>query len=482
MPATQWKARLGPGPVFNFAQIDSGLAKRDVNPPLYFFALHVWILIVGMRFWSGPSLNLLIDLLTGAALFGLARRLLHDGVAAAMVTLVWAVAPAVRMTSSMARMYTLEALFCVLLIWLVVSFADPKRAPTRPLLSAALLALATAGGLLSQYQFVLIVVGGVAYILVRLLRVDRRRCALGLLAVAVGMLLVPLVQPGVLTQLRRQSASPSPVPFSTAVLRSKINRTTQTLYSFIDADAHRFDSLPRGPLRLWGLLPGQHLTNLSLLSFWACVALGVALALPRSRRWIMRRDWHGGMALVLLIWVGGTIIAQNLAFLSEPELLSARYLAVVWPLLAFLPVLLSRALLPRWPYLLVAILCLGFTVPFSRAPQNYAASSGPVASLRGAQRVVMDCPNQGSVGLASLWLPKGAQIYAGGPQTLESGSSAWLDHLHSGDLFVHGSDASPGALRELQARYVVRRVPSRLRLDDEETLYVYRVMSGPQGG
>ena len=111
--------RVGTGPPFDFGQIISGLAKHDVHPPLYFCLLHIWTLVVGVKFWTGPSLNLIIDVLCGAALFGLARRLLRDPVAAALVVLIWSVSPAVRMTSSMARMYSLEALFSVLFVWLL---------------------------------------------------------------------------------------------------------------------------------------------------------------------------------------------------------------------------------------------------------------------------------------------------------------------------------------------------------------------------
>ena len=477
-PASSWRARLGPGPVFDFAQIDSGLAHHDVHPPLYFFALHVWTLIVGMKFWSGPSLNLLIDLLTGAALFGLARRLLRDDVAAALVVLIWAVSPAVRLVSSMARMYTLEALFCVLFIWALVALADPKRAPARPLLGAALLALATAGGMLSQYQFALIVVGGAAYVLIALARVDRRRCVRALLALAVGMALVPLVQPGVFVQWQRQSERRSPWPFTVPFLVRKIDRAADTLVQFFGAGQRSFDSLPARPLRLWGLLPGTSLSNLAMVCFWACVAVAIALAVPRSRRWLVRRDWRGGLALIFLVWVAGTIIAQNFAFFSEPKLLSARYLAVAWPLLAFLPVVLARAFLPRWPNLIVAVLCLGVMVPFSRAPVNIAASAGPVARLSAAPRVIIDRPDQASIAPIALTLPNDAQVYADRPRDMGERPGTWLDGLHAGDFFVHDSDVSVSALRLLQARYVVRPLsPPYLRVSDSEALHVYRIVS-----
>jgi hypothetical protein len=476
VPAAQWKSGLGPGRTFDFGQIISGLAKHDVHPPMYFCLLHIWTLVVGVKFWTGPSLNLIIDLLCGAALFGLARRLLRDPLAAALVVLIWSVSPAVRLTSSMARMYSLEALFSVLFVWLLLGATDRERAPARPLLSACLFALATAGGMLTHYQFVLIVAGGAAYVLLRLVRFDRRRCVRALLSIAVGLVIVWLVEPGVFAQFRRQSAS-RPEAFSLPFLRDKLNGTAGTVFQFFGLDARRLQGAAARPLRLWGLLPGHHLTSLVLLAFWACVAAALALALPWSRRWLARRDWSGGLALLFLVWIGGTIIAQNLAFLSEPKVLSARYLAVAWPFLAFVPVLVSRALLPRWPYVVAAVFCLGFMVPVSLAPVNIAASSGPLPKLSSAHRVVIDCPISGAVPLVVWWLPNDALVYVDGPQGLQARPAAWLDHLRSGDFFVHGDDIPPVALQQLRTRFVITEVPPRFR-----QFFVYRVGSPRSGG
>lgn len=476
VPAAQWKSGLGPGPVFNFGKIVSGLARHDVHPPLYFIVLHLWTLVVGVRFWSGPSLNLIIDVLAGAALFGLARRLLRDPVAAALVVLIWSVSPAVRLTSSMARMYSLEALFSVLFVWLLVAVTDRTQAPARPLLSAALLALATAGGMLTQYQFVLIVAGGIAYVLLRLVRFDRRRCVRALLSIAVGLVVVWLVEPGVFAQFRRQSAT-RPEAFSLPLLQNKLNGTAGTVFDFFGLGVRRLHSAAARPLRLWGLLPGAHLSVLVLLTFWTCVAVALTLTLPWSRRWLVRRDWTGGVALVFLVWIGGTIVAQNLAFLSEPRVLSARYLAVAWPFLAFVPVLVSRALLPRWPYVVAAVFCLGFMVPLSLAPVNYAAWSGPLPKLSQAQRVVIDCPGSAALPLTVWWLPRDALVYADNWRDLQARPAAWLDQLQSGAFIVHGDDIPPDALRDVRTRFVIAEVPPHFR-----QFSVYRVGTRHSGG
>jgi Dolichyl-phosphate-mannose-protein mannosyltransferase len=477
VPAARWRSTLGPGPVFDFGQIDSGLAARDVHPPLYYSLLHVWTLIVGVKFWTGPSLNLIIDVLTGAALFGLARRLLRDPLAGALVVLIWSVSPAVRLTSSMARMYSLEALFGVLFVWLLVGIADRGRPPSRPLLGTCLLGLATAGGVLTQYEFLLVVVGGIAYVLVMLVRVDRRRCVRALLSMAAGLVLVAVAEPGVVGQFHRESARRALLAFSPMALREKVDGAVRTVFGFFGLDLRPL----RGPadlrLRLWDQLSGHQLSILVMLAFGACVVTAVALALPWSRRWLARRDWTGGLSLVFLAWIAGTIIALNLAFLSQPAVLSARYLAVAWPFFAFVPVVLSRALLPRWPYAIAAVFCLAFLVPTTLAPVNVAASSGPLPKLSGAHRVVIDCPGSGVVALAALWLPHNALVYVADPAHLQARPAAWLDPLRSGDFFVHGTDVAPVGPRVLRTRFATSVVPPSFLFAAHTRIVVYRVGS-----
>jgi hypothetical protein len=464
VPVAQWRSMAGPGRTFDFGQIISGLGNHDVHPPLYFSALHVWVLIFGVKFWTGPSLNLLIDILAGAALFGLARRLLRDPVAAALVVLIWSVSPVVRVTSSMARMYSLEALFCVLFVWLVVQITDRQRPPAKLLLTAVLLALATAGGMLTQYQFLLIVAGGLIFVVLMLARFDRRRCGYALLSLAAGLVLVWLVEPGVFAQFRRQSHKPLP-PFSATLLHDKIIGTADTFFQFFGLNKSWLLPSVSRYVRLW-----------ALVLLVACVAGVVALAIPRYRRWFARRDWTGRwLALVFLIWIGGTIIAQNLAFLSQPRVLSPRYLAVAWPLLAFVPVLVSRALLPRRPYVIAAVFCLAVTVPLSLAPVNIATSSGPLSKLGSAHRAVIDVPAPGAVPLVVWYLPDDALVYADNSPDLRARPAAWLDQLRSGDVFVHRANGQPDALPQLRSKFAITKVPPAYRLD------VYRVVAASGG-
>jgi len=469
VPAAQWQALWHPGPTIDFRQISLDLARHDVHPALFFWLLAVWVRLFGVTFQSGPLLNLFIDVATGAALYGLARYWLRDTFSAALVVLVWAVSPAVRLASSMTRMFPLLGLFAVLFVWLLVRATDRRGgrglqvAPSRSRAVAdlVLLALATAGGMLTQYQFVLLLVGGAVFAAVLLVRSNWRGCLEILAALAAGLALTFAVQPGVYGQFLRERAKQLP-PFSTSQFVAKVNGAVGSVFQFFGL-AHPW---LRGALdhvvRLGGLMPGRHLSAYSLLTFWLLVAFAVALLVPAFRRWLRQRDKTGWIALVFLIYIGGTIIGQNLAFLSQPAVLSPRYLTAAWPFFAFVPVLVARSLVPRAAAVATATYGVLFLLVLSWGPTNYAASLGPFAALRSAHRAVIDCPLPGVLPVVMWAMPATAQVDVAWRSQLYANPAVWIERLRPGDYFVNRAAGQPQPLDLVRARYRLVLVPPSL--------------------
>ena len=467
--AAAWQALWHPQALLDFGQIAHDLGEYGIHPALYFWTLHVWVSVFGVSFWSGPLLNLFIDLATGAALFGLARRLLHDSIPAALVALVWAVSPAVRLTSSMARMYPLLALFAVLFVWLLLNATD-RPDSRRPVLVLALLAVATAGGMLTQYQFVLIVAGGVVLTVVTLLRADLRRCLRVLVSIGAGLLITALTQPGIYRQFRREQAGKH-ASYSLVGFVDRVDGAAASVFDFCGLDRTWFRHRIARIVRLGGLVPGNNRpTALALLGFWLVVAFGVALLVPGFRRWLGRCDKTGWIALILLAWIAGTILLQNLALFSQPRVLSPRYLAVAWPFFAFVPVLVSRALAPRAANAIVAGFCLVFLVALSLGPTNYASSAGSLRVLSSAHRAVIDCPIPGALPIVMWSMPRDCQVYVATSGELTADPAAYASLLQPGDYLVHRFDGSPSALALLSAHH-----PLILRGRPHDRIYVYQV-------
>lgn len=455
--AATWQALWHPQAVWDFRQISLDLARFDVHPALYFWLLHVWVLLFGVTFWSGPLLNILVDVATGTALFFLARRLLRDPLAAALVVLWWSVSPPVRLTSSIARMYPLLALFAVLFVWVLLVAIDCRAAARRPMLTLIALALATAGGLLTQYQFALIVIGGALLAVVALARGAGRRCLQVLGALAAGVLITLAVQPGVYGQFRREQVKARAQYVSLGAFVTKVDGAASSFFSFFGLARPWFGRAVGGLVSIDGLMPGRRLSVYALLAFWlvlaALIVAVVALLVPALRRWFWHRDRTGWLALVLLAWVAGTIIAQNFAFLSEPRVLTPRYLAVAFPFLAFVPFLVARFVTPRYAHAVVAAYCLAVVAALTWGPTNYAPGLGTFKDLRSARRVMVDTVSPYELP-SILWdVPAGAQVDIGPPGGLRNDPVPWLGVLGPGDFYVHWANGKPGPLSLLLARH-----------------------------
>jgi 4-amino-4-deoxy-L-arabinose transferase-like glycosyltransferase len=455
--AARWQALWHPQAVWDFRQISLDLARFDVHPALYFWLLHVWVLLFGVTFWSGPLLNLFIDIATGAALFFLARRLLRDPLAAALVVLAWSVSPPVRLTSSMARMYPLLALFAVLFVWALLAAID-RRAPTqRPVLARTALALATAGGLLTQYQFALIIVGGALLALIVLARGAARRLLGVLSALAIGLLITLAVQPGVYEQFRREQIKGRAQHFTPGAFVTKVDGAAGCVFGFFGLAKPWFEDAIGRLVRLDGLMPGHRLSVFALLGFWLVVAALIvglgALFVPAFRCWIWRHDRTGWLALVLLAWIAGTIIAQNLAFLSQPKVLSPRYLAVAFPFFAFVPFLIARFVTPRYAHAIVALFCLVVVATLTWGPTNYAPGLGAFKDLRTARRVLVDTTTPYELPTILWDVPASAQVDVAPPGELRDDPGPWIGVLGPGDFYVHRANGQPCPLPLLLARH-----------------------------
>jgi 4-amino-4-deoxy-L-arabinose transferase-like glycosyltransferase len=453
--AATWQALWHPHSLWGFRQISLDLARFDVHPALYFWLLHVWVVLFGVTFWGGPLLNLFIDIVTGAALFFVARRLLRDPLAGALVVLAWAVSPPVRLTSSMARMYPLLALFAVLFVWALLVVID-RKAPRRPALALIALTLATAGGLLTQYQFTLIVVGGALLAVAMLVRARRRRLLGVLSALAAGLAITLLVQPGVWGQFRREQLKGQAQHFSLGAFVTRVDGAAGGVFGFFGLARPWFEEAIGRLVRLDGLMPGRRLTVFALLGFWlvvAALAVAVVAALvPALRRWIWRHDRTGWLALLLVAWIGGTIIAQNLAFLGQPKALSPRYLAVAFPFLAFVPFLAARFVTPRYAHAVVTAYCLIVVVALTWGPTNYAPGLGAFGQLRSAHRVLVDTTIPYELPIILWDVPPAAQVDVAPPSELHDDPGPWSGVLGPGDFYVHRANGQPSPLPLLLAQ------------------------------
>jgi len=467
VPAGRWKSLMEPAGFWVFGGIQSGLAHADMHPPLYFWILHVWVAVFGVTLKSGIILNMIIAGLTGLSLFVLARRLLGNELEAAVVTAIWCVSPPVVTTSMMARHYELVALFTVLFALAVVRAADR----TRPLRARDLVLLASVGvaGMLTHYQFILVLLTGAAYALAVLLGRDRKRLMKIIGGMLAGLPLFLALDPTFYLSVARQSRRPHDLTVDVFVARLHV--VQKAVGGFFGADVNdlrwaswswRALSTHVGgwwaplalPARLGGswLGPTQSLrhalTNGAAMKVTIAVVLllGVsllaALLLPRcrpfARRYLAAVDTTGMFpALFFLAGVAGSIIVMYL--LVRSPFIYDRYLAAGWPFLAFVPVLAARLLVGRLRYVAIVAFCLVLLVPaalgrlhsfFERAH----ADSAP--TLARATRFVFDDQSRGNISRALYSIPDEKLVYVSTLSHLLSDQAAWLPELRRNDAYV----------------------------------------------
>jgi hypothetical protein len=446
VPAERWQSMWQPGVILGLGGIADDLARYDISPPLYFWILHFWLLIVGTHLWSGPVLNLFISALAASALFGLARRLLRQDVDAALVTLTWSLSRVVVATSSLARNYDLLTLLVVLFVWLLVAVSDARR-PLR-MLTLVALGFVTAAAFFTHYQFILAVAGAVMYALgsawssshARPVPDERpwRRAAATLVAMAAGLGLTMLLHPSMFSSFR--AARGIEYRPSVDAFLGKIDAVVDTVTRTFGVGTAWLDTL------LGGALPPDQAPWLrpSVLLMVLAVAGGVALvAVPTLRRTVLSRlgppGANGLPAIFFAVWLGGAIVAQNLAFMSQPHFMSGRYLSMAWPFCAFLPLLAFRVLVRRWAGLLTLAFCLLLLLPTAvLAPIRYDSQRPtPFPALSSAGRVVVNTTGPGQL-INALWAVRGTTpVFADKPEGLLVDSQTWITPLASGDCFAY---------------------------------------------
>ena len=184
VPAQAWQAYWAPDHFGVFGQIGRDLARYDIHPPLYFWLLHIWIRVAGVRLSAGPLLNT-IFLFFGAWLIALACRLAScSRRASTLAAVTWLLSGATLSAAGATRQYSLLGLMVAGLAVGFLFFLE-----RRSLAAAVLVYVAATAGLLTHYQFAAILALGALVVAILLAR-GRQWRAVVLLAAAVAASLI----------------------------------------------------------------------------------------------------------------------------------------------------------------------------------------------------------------------------------------------------------------------------------------------------
>jgi len=421
-PAAEWKKFLQIDQRFCFKKIGRDLADTDIHPPLYFWLLHIWSLIFGIHLWTGPSLNVVINLLAILALYFLAREVLKNPLEAAMVACAWALSPAVFQISFEARQYDLLALLTILLVWRVFKYSDLTTS-SRTIDFFLVTALAAAGAL-TYYYFALVVAGCGLLVIAKLASKDNKRLLRVIGAMIAGYIIFFLLHPYFYRSFTNESLMRG--SFSHENLMTRVGNIIESFRFFL---VNPLAFKPFGYI------------------LFAAFVVWIVYAFHKQGLNFFHdlrvRDFSGCQILFFFFWIIGIQIVLYLTYVSPAHAMNPKYLSMAWPFFAFLPIfslrLFKSNLVPC-----VIFLCCGIALSSFHGLRGFNdfenKKSDPGAALAAARAIVVDNISMGYLPRV-LWKIENEQaVFAMHPADIIKRNQAWLNRLDSTAVVIHFDD------------------------------------------
>lgn len=456
VPASTWQWYLQPTEPWAFSSISQGLAQWDIHPPVYFWLLHVWALAFGMSAASSIALNVVVAVCTGLALFGLARWVHRDARRAASTVVFWALSAPVVAVSLMARQYGLLALLSVCTIWFALAQFTRPGVP-RPWTSVVLAGLIGLG-LATYYQFAVLVAGLLAWMTLTFWSEWKRLGLLYASALGGGLLLFAL-HPGFLNSFSVLNGTRS---MAKGDLPRRLRQSVDTVAGFFIT--------PRGASAVVSRFSG--VTALAAILGVGILVLIIVLIAGMGLHWTDFRpsaadtssQYRLGAVLFLGMWILLGIVGMYLTGRSPVHAMGDRYLAMVWPFLAFAPAAALHRL-RAVPSAAIIVIWALLSVPGQLA----AVAGGPTSPrvsdiLAPAKHIVVDSVARGVVPRIVIDAAPGTRVFAGPQSSLLRDPGAWADELERGDIVVsdpiYAEDPENKARikQELEQRFLIEQV------------------------
>ncbi len=421
--AIEWKKFIKPEGRLRFGKISFDLAHYDIHPPLYFWLLHLWVLIFGVSLWAGPALNISLFLLTSLFLFQFARYLLKNSTEAGLVVFIWALSPATISTSSMARQYDLLALCTILFVWQIIRCTDlGKCFKWRDFF---FLSLAGAAGMLTQYLFtVLVIPAGLVFLSIKLFKTNKKRLMKGVASIGVGAIFFLICHPMFYISFMRQRHLVQPFHFSDLLYRAK--ESSLLLFKY------------------FGL-------NFSSLKWVFAVFTAVFILLTLTyflsglfRTCVHKKSSNEISAVYFFLWLYGGSVLLYLMFITPEHALRSRFLSIVWPFFAFIPVIFLRYI-KKYNFLVTALFCACILICNIYICQIQKANNKEAAPLliknlplstMGPSKVVLDSVYRGFLLPRVCQLQDDQPLFAADQSFMINNQDLWLGQLYDNNVYI----------------------------------------------
>jgi hypothetical protein len=399
-----WKRLIQIDEPGDYQKISQDLAEYDKHPPLFFWALHLWLKLLGVRYWVGPILNLVIDIIFAFVLFLFARRCLKNNLEAVIVSATWILSPISIQTSTWVRQYSLFSMIGYLFAMLSFTYFFASNRRAIPFWSAVGLVIITTAGFLVHYYFIVFTLIAGILIFIKTLLIEKNIKPLFSYLIILGMafILFLVIFPGFFTSISR--FQPELLAESDTIFRLK-----RTIY-------------------IGGLL-------------FSPVFLAILLVIIHGRYFSTSQKENHHPNPLLTIWIISFVAALwiiiTILFLtriSPQQSMGAKYVNVITPFVAFLAILIIRLFSSPSKTILysmlggMVLLSLMTLVPVVK---NFLSNRIDVRYLHNADVVVLDNIKTGNWPAIIFQLQPGDQIFLAQQPYLLANPQEWLPRFCS---------------------------------------------------
>jgi len=414
-PAQFWHEYLTPTSSFCFNTIQHGLAHFDRHPPLYFWLLHISILLFGSTLWAGFFLNIIIAVLTFAIFSRLACLVFCKTRYSLLTIFTYATLIVVIFISAEVRQYDLLLFWGVILTWHILRIIKLGKFKWQ---QAILLTLIITGGFLTHYYFMLIVAGCCLFLLFTQLRWSTITAIY--LAIIIGLLIFVGLYPNFLFNIKNATNT----------------ETSQGLSILLE----------RIPLLLIPFTP----------TLYIIIPFCIWLIWSKQTHFKMANDIVVRYILFLFIWLSTIMITLYITGITPLHAINAKYFGLIWPIIAFLPALMMRSSKRPSLYLYFYLLpCLVTFIFLAQQKISCCQQHHPTETIfNTVDLIVMDNTARGILLPFMFHVPAQHQTIASSQTKLLASSDEWLSYLPQSILYL--SDTSGGGrANDLQSKIIV---------------------------
>ena len=434
--AEEWKNFFKIKESFIFKKIKYDLSNYDVHPPLYFWILHIWLIIFGVHPWSGPLLNILIHMINFILLYFFAKLILKNRYEASAVVFTYSFSPGVMEACFLARSYELFTFFSILLSWKTIKILSIEEQPNY--WNLLLLAVITTGGMLTHYYFGLFLTGvGVLPLLYFIKIVPLKSYkwikekAVGIyVSIAIGVAVFFFLNTGFFKQFFMFESQGQKFHFTDFILRVLKVGLAFTGY---------FVKVTRR---------GMPDTSLIIL-FGLCIVLSVSFIIYLKRHknsidktfYKIKNRFTSEDRIVLLSFNFATIVALivvlYISFFTHQAVMGPRYLSPLFPIFAFLPIYFLRQW--RKPKRVIAIFCASMLVSgiFCTRPW-YKYGTGTKNIVDSSENILIDNIRRGVLLRYMIHIPDDKYVYCAMQDDLLLDID-WIRGINESGLYISES-------------------------------------------